>query len=303
MTIELDCPRCNRSLTLSDELAGQYAFCKYCEGRIWLPVETPSSSNTADAPVVVPPPMPTESPPLPGAKQPPQSPGSPSIADDKTSITDDKTTSLSHPPQLPPQCNTAEHSTATPPVPPSSGAPPKRSARRIAKLITAEPAQSRLEADPDGHLPELTLKAGEDNTDGKKTPKGSNEWLVLAIIIGSLIVSSAMLLLDVESTENSSSQRQERIYTTLKVKYFGPEAGPLLRYQKYLRDAALARSQGNPEQEARYYRKVLHLLNAQHLNKTDQGVTGLRKKSANYSLQSDDELMELLSALLKNSKQ
>ena len=87
----------------------------------------------------------------------------------------------------------------------------------------------------------------------------------------------------------------------IQEKYFGPENGPWPRYQRYLRDAALARSQGNYQDEERYYRKVLHLLNAQHLDKTDQGVTGLRKKTSDSSLKSDEELMGFLSALLNNN--
>ena len=87
----------------------------------------------------------------------------------------------------------------------------------------------------------------------------------------------------------------------IQEKYFGPENGPLSKYQHYLRDAALARSQGDFKKEQYFYRKVLHLLSAEDLDKTDQGVTGLRKKTSDSSLKSDEELMGFLKAVLNNN--
>ena len=101
--------------------------------------------------------------------------------------------------------------------------------------------------------------------------------------------------------KSREAKTKNQILQRIQEKYYGPENGPWMRYQRYLRDAALARSQGDYQEEERYYRKVLHLLNAQHLDKTDQGVTGLRRRTSDSSLKSDEELMGLLSTLLNNN--
>ena len=306
MTIELDCPRCNRSLSLPDEVAGQYAFCKHCEGRIW--VATESSNAASDSSPESPPPSPTDAqrdsqkpPPIAShtaSSQADPSPGPPPT----TSPRLENTTKM---PDAPPQAQTGPdpENAAESITPPPSNPPGKQKKRRIAKLITAEPAQSRLEPEPDGHLPELALTASDEDDAGEKQKKSSNDWLVLAVIIISLIASTAMLMLDTESSQSSADKTQQSIHGKIRAKYFGPDQGPWPRYQQYLRDAALARSQGNFTKEEMYYRKVLHLLNAQHLDKTDQGVTGLRRKTRNDpSLPSDEELIELLHTLLNNSQ-
>ena len=179
--------------------------------------------------------------------------------------------------------------------------PVDHSSRHHATLITAEPSQSALAATSDGQLPALTLQTNDSDETSGKPPVESNRWIIIGVVCGSLLFSSILLIYESSPSVESRSEMKRQILLRIQEKYFGPENGPWPRYQGYLRDAALARSQGDAEAEERYYRKVLHLLNAQHLEKTDQGVTGLRNETSDRSLKSDEELMGLLSALLNNN--
>ena len=122
------------------------------------------------------------------------------------------------------------------------------------------------------------------------------------VIILSLVVSAATLMLESEVTQTQQSNNKQEILAKIKNKYFGDPNGPREKYQEHLRNAALARSQGDTEREAMYYRKVLHLLNAINRSNNPQGVTGITRKTRNdSSLKSDEELQDFLHALLNNN--
>ena len=309
MMIELACPRCDRSLSLPDEQRGQYAFCKHCDGRIWVPADAsptvgrgheknvsgPPAPTPAKGQVLRPnnnlvPPKKSKAPPHPGPPQPPSPPAGAA------------NTPPANPTINPPADNTTKPLNPVPPPQPSPSEMPQHSSRHFAQLITAEPAQSQLAAASDGQLPELALQTKESDEPRDKSSVESNRWLTLGVVFASLLISSVLLLFETGSSVNSQADTKNQILMRIQEKYFGPEKGPWPRYQRYLRDAALARSQGDDQDAELYYRKVLHLLNAEHLDKTDQSVTGLRKKIPGSSLKSDQELRELLSALLKNNK-
>ena len=308
MMIELACPRCDRSLSLPDEQRGQYAVCKHCEGQIWVPADASPTVGGGREKKATGPPIPTPVkgqtlrpnknliPPIkPKASPLPVSPQSPSPPAGAAK------TPPANPTINPPADNTTKPTNPVPPPQPSQSEMSQHSSRHYAKLITAEPAQSRLAAASDGQLPKLALESKERNESRDKSSVESNRWLTLGVVFASLLISSVLLLFETGSAVNSQAETRNQILMRIQEKYFGPDKGPWPRYQGYLRNAALARSQGDLQDEERYYRKVLHLLNAQHLDKTDQGVTGLRKKIKGSSLKSDQELMELLSALLKSS--
>ena len=103
-----------------------------------------------------------------------------------------------HPPQPHP---------ATPSQPESvdpirKGLPPNPKKKRVAELISAEPARSRLEAGPGGDLPELELSANQKHSSEKQDKKKSNDWLVLAAIIASLVMSTVMLMVETETSQD-----------------------------------------------------------------------------------------------------
>ena len=312
--INFHCPRCNRDMALPDEQRGQYAFCKFCEGRVWIPPDTPlSQSQETQTPSVVGNPPELNLPPVVGAAvappdQIPELPtskrGTPPIPKPPKPATESATPPIQ--PLISNDPSGLNHSNADaartiPSPPPPTERQHQQSSRQHATLITAEPAQSPLTAASDGQLPALALETDSRDDSKPSSAVESNRWLTLGVVCISLLFSTILLLVETDSSNNSQAKTKDQIRLRIQEKYFGPGNGPWERYQRYLRDAALARSQGDYRKEERYYRKVLHLLNAQHLDKTDQGVTGLRRRTSDSSLKSDEELMGLLSTLLNNN--
>tara|TARA_Y100001978_G_scaffold120703_1_gene107568 strand:- start:467 stop:1393 length:927 start_codon:yes stop_codon:yes gene_type:complete len=306
--IELECPRCKRNLTLADEYRGQYAFCKYCEGRLWVPSDALVTSEKQGKPELAPPPTLHDLP-----EKAVKSEKSNSLT--KPSPWESEVASTPPPQRLDENFNPSEssaHSGNNQNIVSASNSPPphpadktagesKPAPQRHATLITAEPAKSRLNTAADGQLPELTLETLRGDEKDVVSSNDPNRLLVFGVVCGSLLVSALLLLLDISPLSNSQSETNEGVRQIIKRKYFGSPTDPWDRYQIYLRDAALARSQRNFLLEQRFYRKVLHLLNAQNLDSTEEGVTGLRRRSSNSSLRSDEELMELISRLLKTN--
>lgn len=124
-------------------------------------------------------------------------------------------------------------------------------------------------------------------------------WAMGASLIAMMIIT--VIIGSLKWYENGQEyNRKQNVCDIIQAKYFGPENGPWPKYQRYLRDAALARSRGNYNAEEVCYRKVLHLLNQQHFQ-TDQSLTGRRMKTTDNSVKSDEDLMNLLHELLKNN--
>ena len=312
--IDFSCPRCNRDMALNDAERGQYAFCKHCAGRVWIPADAALAhkDQEATATASVRQPNPQVPPATPQATSRPNNNLTPPAIAKRSNIPEPPrppaaTTDMpSHPPTPVTRDRSEPHDTTplqqpVPPPQPSEVDAPQHSSRHHATLITAEPAQSGLAAASDGQLPELALRTDDREESRNPSSAESNRWLTIGVVCLSLLFSAVLLLIETGSSVNSQAKTKNQYRMRIQEKYFGPENGPWPRYQRYLRDAALARSQGNYQDEERYYRKVLHLLNAQHLDKTDQGVTGLRKKTSDGSLKSDEELMVFLSALLNNN--
>ena len=163
MAIELDCPRCNRSLSLADELAGQYAQCKHCEGRIWVAAPPPPKSSDPSS-RSQPPPVPSVTGPTPGGDSghdevsPTPLPTASNVAAPPMANTTDMPTQP--PPTASADTNSSDIAAERPvsPAPitasPANPPPPPKKNKRVAELIAAEPAQSRLEVGPGGDLPE-----------------------------------------------------------------------------------------------------------------------------------------------------
>lgn len=296
MPIELSCPRCTKMLTFGNELAGQYAFCDQCQGRLWVPQVATSVPDSMTA-----------------STEPP----------DNTSEQKDSTgTSENCPPPIlsksPEKAKSQSplvEETSTRPVgmdiptssqdraPTASKEPPKikssqKAPKNVATFIASDIAESRIEMGADGQLPELTLSTDAD-TDQKTESKGTqNPWGLILLICGSLIASTALIMFDGPSSEKHSDI--EGTLKKLKDKYIQEPDKPLAQYQIYLRDALLARSQGDFAKEQTYYRKVLHLLRAEHYKRDhdEKGLTGQLIESSDRSLRSDEDLEKQLSDIL-----
>ena len=181
---------------------------------------------------------------------------------------------------------------------PSKIKSPQKAPENVATFIASDIAESRIEMGADGQLPELTLSTDAD-TDQKTESKGTqNPWGLVLLICGSLIASTALLMFDGPSAETNTDI--EGMLRLLSDKYIHQPDIPLAPYQKYLRAALLARSQGDTIKEQTYYRKVLHLLRAEHHKRDhdEKGLTGQLIESSDRSLRSDEDLEKQLSDIL-----
>ncbi len=147
MAVKTQCPRCKQPLSVPSKLAGSYANCPRCQGRFWISKDSPLDSSVSDsvslsssgltltqvaaaqsAPVAVPPSASQAAPAPPRAYFPSVTPLAPAPTR----------------PQEP-------ASAAGPAEPP----PP---ARKVARLVSADAAESSLKIAPDGQLPNLQLQ-------------------------------------------------------------------------------------------------------------------------------------------------
>jgi len=262
MPIELSCPRCTKMLSFGDEFAGQYAFCDQCQGRLWVP------QNATNVPGFI------------------TTATGPS---DNTSEQEDSTGTSENcaPPRL---SKSPEH---------AESRSPQKAPENVATFIASDVVESRIEMGADGQLPELTLSTDAD-ADQKMESKGTqNLWGLVLLVCGSLIASTALLVFDGPSSKQHSNI--DGLLRRLSDKYIYQPDTQLAPYQKYLRDALLARSQGDPAKEQTYYRKVLHLLRAEHHKRdlNEKGLTGQLYQSSDHSLRSDQDLEKQLSDILR----
>ena len=159
MAIKIDCPRCKTPLLVPNKLAGGYANCPHCKGRFWVAKDATADATPIDAVRVLPADgaavaaaapqqsvasstgVPLRG--VPGAAVPPAPPAA---------------AAASPPPALSkPPARRLKKASASVPAPPAPPPPPVRQ-KKVARLISAEAADSTLRLAADGKLPELQLE-------------------------------------------------------------------------------------------------------------------------------------------------
>jgi uncharacterized protein YbaR (Trm112 family) len=274
MAVKTDCPRCKAHLQVPNKLAGGYINCPQCKGRLWVAKDAPTDATPADAigvrsgdsaaePVgasAMPPPGPPGSPPV-------RSPSGTALA----------------PPRKP---GNGPLKTPAKPAP-----PPAPVQKKVARLITAEAADSTLRLAADGKLPELALEeSGNEKQEAKS--KAVNP-LVMFIALGVSIVLSAVLVLAPTGPSNAARAKQRAaMRQKIEDQYFGSDSienKDVEPYQVLLRDAQRAYTRGDYRAAQRNYRRVLEMLREERGN-LERGLTGSRTR--------DKELEEALSVLV-----
>ncbi len=272
MPIKIDCPRCKKPLSVPSKKAGGYANCPQCDGRFWVPQETPAGKATTPAVA--------ESPPMPAAPSDPTSPPGPSSPPMGPSPASMRSTARVSSPQ-----------DVSPPAPtPSSPA----SGRKVARFISAEAAQSPLKAAEDGQLPELQLQEGDKKKE-EKEEKGStvNPLVLFGVLAMSVVFSIIAVLYEPGSAGDSNTRAKQAARLAIEGNYFGEMGGkdPLKPYQINLRKAQRAHTQGDFKSQRELYRSVLRLLRSERPEHAG-GLTGSRGR--------DQQLEEHISVLLSN---
>lgn len=189
----------------------------------------------------------------------------------------------------------------------------------VARLITGQAGDPLVKLGADGHLPDLELSEGTAVVPQRKArDEHSNSLMLIAIFAISMGLSTAMLLLDLDVP--TGSVQQVRVARQVIGIFYGDDQVPLEPYQKMLRRANWAHSQGDFNGEKAIYRQILKMLRAENQSSTT-GLTRLplevQKKFDDLSIQelktlggpnhdfseirrNDERLARLLSILLSD---
>jgi hypothetical protein len=273
MPIKIDCPRCKKALAVPGKKAGSYVNCPSCSGRFWVPADAPSEPAPAAAPsgttastgsvtLAVPPgtPLPPGTPPFPRGLKPVLPPTRPAAA------------------------------------PGNLAPPPAAPARKVARFITAEAAQSTLKLADDGKLPELHLDEGQGTGQKQAKQTSLNPLVLFGLLAMSVVLSLVMAFVEPGSEGPSNAEDREAARYEIQTKFFADEEHlkldnppPLKPYQRLLRDALESHARGDYKTEQQRYRQVLRLLRAERSE--FEGITG----SPTYDRLLEGDLTILLS--------
>jgi hypothetical protein len=261
MSLKLDCPRCKTHLQVPDRMAGGYVNCPRCKGRVWVAKDAPVEAVAESVPIATP---------IVAAPAGPRGPVVPAISPVRA-------TPGAMTPAMP----------ATPPVP----AP----AKKIARFIAADAADSTLRLAADGKLPELQLDEGKRQPKQQSETRSVNPLVLFGALGISVVLSIVLALTDVGSPLVSDDAVKAQARQTIEDQYFGSgtlDSRQLEPYQVLLREAQRAYSRRDYKTQRENYRKVLDMLRAER-GTEEKGLTGSRTK--------DKTLEEAISVLLSGT--
>jgi hypothetical protein len=171
----------------------------------------------------------------------------------------------------------------SPVVPPAKPTAPA-SAKKVARFVTAEAAQSTLNLAENGKLPELHL---EEATKAKSQQSGVtvNPLVLLGLVCFSVVSSVLLVLYTPEQETASHSSRQAEARRIIEMEYFADLDSPAPRepYQILLRAAQRAYARGDRQTERRLLHRVLDLLRAERSG--FEGITGSPTRDETLSQQ------------------
>jgi hypothetical protein len=274
MAVKTQCPRCKQPLSVPSKLAGSYANCPRCQGRFWISKDAPLDSSISDSVS------------LSGSTltltQAPAAQSAPA-ADPAASPP------RAYFPSVTPLAPAAAPRPASGcPEPPSAAGPPaaRPQARKVARLVSADAAESSLKIAPDGQLPNLQLQDVDKKDKGQGKSRAIPPLVLVAAWVFSVVMTIAIFMFSGNNNGTEAlTQDKAKAMKEIEEQYFGdPSRVALLPYQQLLREAQQARARGDFKAERQNYRQVLDLLrteeragrqpSAKHLEK---GVTGSRE--------------------------
>ncbi|NQT17835.1 MAG: hypothetical protein HQ582_34095 [Planctomycetes bacterium] len=175
----------------------------------------------------------------------------------------------SAPRAAPPAGSAPIPSPAAPPPKPASSAP----AKKVARFVTAEAAESPLNLAENGKLPELHL---EETAQEKSQESGVavNPLVLLGLVCLSVVACIFLVLYTPEGQTSSRSSGRAEARRIIEMEFFADLDSPAPRepYQILLREAQRAHARGDRETERRLYHRVLDLLRVERSE--FEGVTG-----------------------------
>ncbi len=168
---------------------------------------------------------------------------------------------------------------------------PPSPARKTARFIAPEAANSTLEVAEDGKLPELALRDSNRKSKPRNESTTINPLVLFLVLASSVVMSVFLVMMDSSPADESLARQKARARQAIERDFLPPpgEETPEV-YESLLREALLEHSRQNYRQERRLYRRVLALLRAE-LPDAHDGVTGSRYR--------DQELEQWLTVLLR----
>jgi hypothetical protein len=165
--------------------------------------------------------------------------------------------------------------------------------RTAAKLSTDPQGEPRVQLGADGRLPELNLTESVAPAADPSSKQGARPWLVITAVVAS---SAMSLLLMLWTPQSSGSASRENARENVKL-FFGKDGEELEPYQRLLRQAIVEHSQGRLGEERRMYLRVLDLLNSASV-RDPRNYYGLTGHQTGRGRNSDRELREFLEQLI-----
>jgi hypothetical protein len=279
MAVKTQCPRCKQPLSVPSKLAGSYANCPRCQGRFWISKDSPLDSSISDSVNLSGSTLTLTQ--APAAQSARPASGYPAVPPSATA-------SAPAPPRAYFPSVTPLAPVAKPQEPAAAAASPTPppQARKVARLVSAEAAESNLKIAPDGQLPNLQLLDVENKDKAQGKSRSVPPLVLVAVWLFSVVMTVAIFLFSGNNSDSAAlMQKKAQAMKEIEDQYFGdPSHVALLPYQRLLRDAQQARARDDFKAEKQYYRQVLDQLrteshaggqsSAKHLEK---GVTGSRE--------------------------
>ncbi|MGO9107970.1 MAG: hypothetical protein ACLP9L_01945 [Thermoguttaceae bacterium] len=293
---------------MPNKLAGSYASCPRCQGRFWVSkdasfdsslsdsVGVPSVSALAQAPNVMPP---TAAPP--GWAVPPPAGAGPASAAAQPQVPP-----RPYFPSVTPLAPMAPPAAVPIPLPPVDGAPitppaAPPQARKVARLVSADTAQSTLKLAADGQLPYLQLQEGDKKDKGQgKSRSIPPVVMILAWIVSVVLTVAIVMVTSDDGGSNVTTPAKAKALEKIEdPQFFGdPARGNLLPYQRLLRQARQARARSDSKAERQYYKQVLDLLHTETWGGATASSSNRLEKGISGSREHDRELEQLILTVL-----
>lgn len=162
----------------------------------------------------------------------------------------------------------------------------RRRQRQVARFVTDESGDARVQLGEDGHLPELSLVEGPGGRPAERREQRGVSPLAYLLIAVSMTSSVLLVFLvpgDRAGGPDRTASRRDELRRLIE-KHDGSQAPWLLS----LRDALQAHARKDRAAERRHFRIVLDMLEAEDLHPSN-GLTG--------NLNDDDDLRVLLKRL------
>ncbi len=321
MAVRTQCPRCKQPLSVPNKLAGSYASCPRCQGRVWGWKDGPLDASVSDSAgslaagtltlTEVPPAVPPVAAPPGRAASAPAFPGSTPAGPPPVSAAGAATL-----PQVPPRryfpsvtplapvAPAAAVPIPLPPVDKAASTPPAAppQARKVARLVSADAAQSTLKPAADGQLPNLQLQEGDKKDRGQGQSRSIPPVVMILAWIVSVVLTVGIVMLNGQNgSSTDATQAKKDALAKIEVpQFFGdPARGELLPHQRLLREARQAHARGDFKAERKYYKKVLDLLHTETWGGAPAAGSGTHlQKGVTGSHEHDRELERLILTVL-----